>query len=141
MRMLLLLGLFLLPSCSLLDDENETPEVSETKPKLVGRVALVPPKGDFVLIESYGPWRIPDGGLLSGMGPERASTLVSTGEKLGQHVAADIRSGTAKVGDSVYFRPVKDSQVEETAIEVPVPSTADPVIEEKKDQPQIGSTP
>ena len=53
---------------------------------------------------------MPDGGLLSGLGREgRTSNLVATGEKLGQFAAADIRSGVAKIGDPVYYRPVADS--------------------------------
>ena len=70
----------------------------------------MPAEGDFVLIESYGPWRVPEGGLLSAAGADgRTANLVVTGEKLGRHAAADLRSGVAKVGDSVYYRPIKDS--------------------------------
>jgi len=84
---------------------------SETRPRLVGRVASIPAGGDFVLIEAYGPWRVPEGGLLSAVGTEgRTANLVATGEELGRHVAADVRSGLAKVGDSVYYRPIKDPE-------------------------------
>ncbi|TAE78863.1 MAG: hypothetical protein EAZ65_09620 [Verrucomicrobia bacterium] len=66
----------------------------------------------FVLVESYGPWRVPEGGLLSGLGEEgRSSSLIVTGERLGRHLAADVRSGEVMVGDSVYYRPVKDPEV------------------------------
>jgi hypothetical protein len=104
-------------------DEDEKPEVSATKPSLVGRVASVQEGSGFVLIESYGPWRVPDGGLLSGIGTEgRTSNLVATGEKLGQFSAADIRSGVAKVGDSVYYRPIKEEKGLGTSVETPSPT-------------------
>lgn len=99
----------LLPSCSLFEKKEEKPLDDGTKPRLVGRVAQVPGRGDFVLVEFYGAWKVPDGGLLAGVGAEgRTSNLVATGEKLGQYAAADIRSGLAKVGDSVYYRPLAD---------------------------------
>jgi hypothetical protein len=111
MRMLLVpLLAALLPSCSLFKSDEEIPAESKTKPRLVGRVAQIPSGSDFLLIESYGNWEVPDGGLLSGVGTEgRTSNLVATGEKLGQFAAADIRSGLAKIGDSVYYRPIADS--------------------------------
>lgn len=111
MRMLLVPLLALLSSsCFLFKSKEELPEDSKTKPRLVGRVAQIPSGSDFLLIESYGAWEVPDGGLLSGVGTEgRTSNLVATGEKLGQYAAADIRSGLAKIGDSVYYRPIADS--------------------------------
>ncbi len=110
MRMLLIPLAALLPACSLFEKEKEMPEEDPTKPRLVGRVAQIPSGGGFVLVESYGSWKVPDGGLLSGLGTEgRTSNLVATGEKLGQFAAADIRSGVAKIGDPVYYRPVADS--------------------------------
>ena len=110
MRMLLVPLLALLSSCFLFKSKEELPEDSKTKPRLVGRVAQIPSGSDFLLIESYGTWEVPDGGLLSGVGTEgRTSNLVATGEKLGQFAAADIRSGLAKIGDSVYYRPIADS--------------------------------
>lgn len=110
MRMLLIPLAALLPSCSLFEKEKKMPEEDPTKPRLVGRVAQIPSGGGFVLVESYGSWEVPDGGLLSGVGTEgRTSNLVATGEKLGQFAAADIRSGLAKIGDPVYYRPIADS--------------------------------
>ncbi|MEK7952034.1 hypothetical protein [Luteolibacter soli] len=112
-----------LSSCSLFKDEEKKPEESATKPALVGRVASVQERSGFVLIESYGPWKVPDGGMLSGIGSEgRTANLVSTGEKLGQFSAADIRSGVAKVGDSVYYRPVKEEKATPGSVETPSPS-------------------
>ncbi len=111
MRILSVPLALLFASCSLFEKEEEIkPEEDSTRPRLVGRVAQVPSGGGFVLVETYGAWKVPDGGLLSGIGTEgRTSNLVATGEKLGQFAAADIRSGVAKIGDSVYYRPIADS--------------------------------
>jgi hypothetical protein len=131
----LLFGLFsMTASCSLLKEEPAESTDSEAKPRLVGRIALVPRGGGFVLIESYGPWRVPEGGLLSSVGTEgRTSNLVVTGEKLGQHAAADLRSGLAKVGDSVYYRPLGEESGDDESVvsPPPVPSTSE--IKTKKD--------
>ena len=106
---------------------------SATKPTLVGRVASVQEKSGFVLIESYGAWKVPDGGMLFGVGEEnRTSNLVATGEKLGQFSAADIRSGLAKVGDSVYYRPVKEEKEQGNSVESPSPSPSAPELETKE---------
>jgi len=134
LRLLPLLALVFagVSSCSSSKDEEKKPEVFATKPSLVGRVASVQEGSGFVLIESYGPWRVPDGGLLSGIGTEgRTSNLVATGEKLGQFSAADIRSGVAKVGDSVYYRPIKEESGSGTSVETPSPSQPAPELETK----------
>ena len=122
-------------SCSLLKEEPAESTDTAAKPKLVGRIALVPREGGFVLIESYGPWRVPEGGLLSGVGTEgRTSNLVVTGEKLGQHAAADIRSGLAKVGDSVYYRPLGEGNGDDESVVSPPPVPSAPEIETQKNQ-------
>jgi hypothetical protein len=142
MRLLLLLALAGLSSCGLFKDEEEKPEESATKPSLVGRVASVQEGSGFVLIESYGPWKVPDGGLLSGIGTEgRTSNLVATGEKLGQFSAADIRSGVAKVGDSVYYRPIKEDKGVGNHVESPSPSPPAPELETKTPAGESPSTP
>lgn len=102
----------MLASCALPKKTEEREVAPETRPRLVGRIAAVPAGMGFVLVESYGPWRVPEGGLLSGLGEEgRSSSLIVTGERLGRHLAADVRSGEVVVGDSVYYRPVKDPEV------------------------------
>jgi hypothetical protein len=125
MRPLLLLSTCLISSCSLFaEKEDEAPE-SATKPRIVGRIALVPAGENFVLIESYGPWRVPEGGVLSGAGTDgRTSNLVVTGEQLGQHAAADLRSGEAKVGDAVYYRPLGGQEDESPSDSVDPPAPA-----------------
>ncbi len=136
MRLILIGGFALLSSCSLFKDEPVESSGSETKPKLVGRIAHVPADGGFVLIESYGPWRVPDGGLLTGSGSEgRTANLVATGEKLGQHAAADIRSGVAKVGDSVYFRPL-GAEEDGDSTDSPASLPPNSEVEAQKSEPQ-----
>lgn len=76
---------------------------------LIGRVASVPAGRQFVLIQSYGQWTVPAGEPVFSVGPdERTANLLPTGERLGQFLAADLRSGEAGVGDAVYFRPKED---------------------------------
>ena len=74
-------------------------------PKLVGRIASVPADKRFVLIQSYGEWRIETGAILTSRGADdRTANLRITGEKLGQFAAADLQSGLVEVGDAVYSR-------------------------------------
>ena len=133
MRLLLLPVLCLVTSCSLFEEEKKEKSEQTSRPKLVGRVASTPSGADFVLIEAYGAWKVPDGGMLSGIGNEgRTSNLAVTGEKSGQFLAADIRSGVAKVGDSVYYRPVAGSE-EATALEaLGTPGAPPPQLETQK---------
>jgi hypothetical protein len=72
-------------------------------PKLVGRIASIPADKRFVLIQSYGSWKIETGTILTTRGPdERTANLLATGESLGQFAAADLQSGLVQVGDAVY---------------------------------------
>lgn len=136
-----LLALALAPSCSLFRDPPVVDEEAASKPRLVGRVAHVPAAGGFVLIEAYGPWRVPDGGLLTGVGTEgRTANLVATGEKLGQHAAADIRSGVAKVGDSVYYRPLGGTEEGDESLP-PAPEGATPADDAQKTEPEDPAKP
>jgi len=84
-----------------MDKDKPPPE----PPKLVGRIASVPADKRFVLIQSYGDWRIETGTILTSRGTdERTANLRITGEKLGQFAAADLQSGLVDVGDAVYSR-------------------------------------
>jgi hypothetical protein len=95
----------LLAACASQSPQTE-PNTRGAKPELVGRVASLSPDGRFVLVQSYGPWRIESGSTLTTRGPEsRTANLLVTGEKLGQYAAADIRSGALASGDAVYFLP------------------------------------
>jgi hypothetical protein len=142
MRITLLPVLLLLGSCSFFGAGEEETVKPESKSRLVGRIALVPPRENFVLVESYGPWQVPEGGLLSGIGTEgRTSNLVVTGEKLGQHVAADIRLGVAKVGDAVYYRSLEGEIEDEDSVDPPVPAPNTPELEAQKTGPESPAKP
>ncbi len=72
-------------------------------PELLGRIASIPEKGKFVLVQAYSSWKTPAGSILTTRGTNnRRANLRVTGEKLGQFAAADIQSGTLEVGDAVY---------------------------------------
>lgn len=99
-----------LSNCTLFkkSPDKQDPDKPKTEaPKLVGRVASIPPDRKFVLIQSYGPWKSDAGAILTTRGPEnRAANLLVTGEKLGDFAAADLQSGTVEIGDGVYSRHV-----------------------------------
>lgn len=96
----------LLAGCGLFSgktDESKEENPSAQAPKLVGRIASIPADKRFVLIQSYGTWKIDQGALLTTRGPEeRSANLLVTGESLGQFAAADVQSGTVEIGDAVY---------------------------------------
>lgn len=124
MRSRILLASCLLPllvtatGCAWLFGGGEEEKKPEPALSLVGRVASKPAGSDFVLIESYGDWRVPVGGLLSSFGPEgRSATLVASGEKLGQFAAADVRGGAVATGDAVYYRPLPEAKEPAAAAE------------------------
>jgi hypothetical protein len=100
----------LLSGCGLFGGKQDKPkDESPTAhaPRLVGRIASIPPDKRFVLIQSYGTWKIGQGELLTTRGPEeRSANLLVTGESLGQFAAADLQSGTVEIGDAVYSRHV-----------------------------------
>ena len=101
-----------LTACAALKSDPHKSDKSKDKPppeppKLVGRIASVPADKRFVLIQSYGDWKIETGTVLTSRGAdERTANLRITGEKLGQFAAADLQSGAAEVGDAVYSRHI-----------------------------------
>ena len=100
---LLMAAAILTCGCSPSTPPEETPATSP--PQLIGRIASIPPERKFVLIQSYGPWDMPIGTILTTRGEEnRTANLLFTGEKLGHFAAADIQSGTVETGDAVYSR-------------------------------------
>lgn len=95
-----------LGSCSWLTPDQEIPAPNPNTPKLVGRIASIPPDRRFVLIQSYGTWTVPAGTVLAVHGPDgRNANLTATGESLKHYAAADLVSGTLEVGDGVYVLP------------------------------------
>ncbi len=92
------------------DQEEEAKETPPEGPKLIGRIASIPPERKFVLIQSYGKWNVETGSILTTRGPEeRTANLLATGESLGEFAAADIQSGQIEVGDAVYSRHIPKS--------------------------------
>ena len=92
-----ILSLLLLPSCSFFKKKPKEVPVNPNI-RLSGRVQSVNKAERFVLIRRYGPWRVGEGQVVESRGEGRIANLTPTGEKLGEHVAADIRSGDVEVG-------------------------------------------
>lgn len=101
-----LLGCGFLLSCAPPPTEardDPKPQAPQTGPALIGRIASIPGDRRFVLIQSYGKWKIEAGRILTTRGPEqRTANLLTTGESLGEFAAADLQSGQVEVGDAVY---------------------------------------
>lgn len=96
----------LLAGCAAKTEEEEEETTPQGRVEIVGRVASMPPGRNFVLIQSFGDWRVPEGTILTTRGAdERSASLVVTGERLGQFAAADIRAGEVQVGDAVLRLP------------------------------------
>lgn len=103
--------------------------------RLAGRIEQVNKEGNYVLIRRYGAWRF-DATLQNAesRGGARTANLLPTGEKLGEHIAADIRSGEVAVGDAVYIRRIQASQKPKPSTETEKPSLPD-------NQPKPAETP
>ena len=72
---------------------------------LIARVQSRPGDKDFVLLEALSKWTLDDGVHLYVYGENgRTATLVTSGERLGQFVAADVKAGKVEIGDAVYHR-------------------------------------
>ncbi len=88
------------------------PEVEAKNPvaedsNLVGRIASIPADKRFVLIQSYGVWKLESGAILTTRGPQgRTANLRTTGEKMGEFAAADLQSGMVEQGDAVYLQQI-----------------------------------
>lgn len=126
----------LLASCSLFGKKEVKKKDVTDKTRLVGRVASLPAEGGFALIESYGPWTVPTGGLLSSAGEGRGATLTVSGEKVDRFAAADIKAGTLQPGDAVFYRPPMDSS-DETDPEAKTESSAATPENSKKNAPEV----
>ena len=116
----------LLSSCGLL---KKKPQVvrNESDTRLAGRIQSVNKTDRFVLIRRYGLWRVKEGQVVVSRGDDgRTSNLIPTGEKLGEHVAADIRSGDVEIGDSVYIRQVVKPRESQPTVSTLTPATPTP---------------
>ena len=98
----------LLVFCFLSACGSSPKEVEVEKPiqeiRLAGRVQRVNSSSGFVLIRRYGGWRVGDDEIVESRGEGRTANLLPSGERLGEHIAADVRSGEVEVGDAVYIR-------------------------------------
>lgn len=93
--------------------EVTTPVAVVKGNRLAGRVQRVNLQSGFVLIRRYGFWRVDENEIVESRGEGRTANLLPSGEKLGEHIAADIRAGDVKVGDAVYIRKTKISKDDE----------------------------
>lgn len=112
--LLLMVGILLcLPACGLLKKRVKVVQVNRDV-RLAGRVERVDSVSSYVLIRRYGAWKFdPEIEFAESRGEGRTANLLPTGEKLGEYIAADIRSGSIEVGDAVYIRRLKVSKVDE----------------------------
>lgn len=103
---------FVISGCGAAPEQAET---APTRPdaRLAGRVQTVNKNSGFVLIRRYGPWKVAEHDVVESRAAGRTANLLPTGEKLGEHIAADIRSGEVEVGDAVYVRNMKPSTTTE----------------------------
>lgn len=125
--------LTLLASCSWFGGKSNPTEEkpNDEAPKLVGRIASIPADRKFVLIQSYGSWKIESGTILTTRGPEdRTANLLVTGEAMGQFAAADLQAGSVEIGDAVYSRHVPKPP--EPASESTAESTDQPKLPENQ---------
>ncbi len=125
--------------CATRRNAEEEDKPKPNPPKLVGRIASIPPDRKFVLIQSYAPWDMPIGTILTTRGEaDRTANLLFTGEKLGQFAAADIQSGTVERGDAVYSRHTPKPPTES----LPAPSESPTTYEAPPEElPEIPLTP
>ena len=129
--------LLVLGSCAA-EKKAEAPKTKPENeaPRLVARIQSRPGGKDFVLLEAYGKWTLEEGVNLFSTGSDGSTAaLVTSGEKLGQFVAADLISGHVEIGDAVYFRPKQTAQAAGAANEQPKTSTAVPAAPAKPATP------
>jgi hypothetical protein len=118
--------LFLLVvSCAHKEKAEETkPKTEADAMRLVARVQSRPGGKEFVLLEAYGKWTLQEGTNLLSYGTDgRTASLVTSGEKLGQFVAADVQSGQVEIGDAVYHRT---KAAPSSTLTTPAPTQATP---------------
>jgi hypothetical protein len=126
-----------LPACSFFksgrEDSSKKKPAAEG-PELIGRIASIPADRHFVLIQSYGSWKIEAGTILTTRGlEERTANLLVTGEKLGQFAAADIQSGSVEIGDAVYSQHLPKS------VETPEVVVSEPELPTNQQEEKIGN--
>ena len=115
---------FLVTGCGLLKKKPKVILPDKDK-RVAGRIEQVNESENYVLIRRYGPWRFDvSREVVVSFGEGRAGNLLPTGEKLGEHIAADIRSGSVGVGDAVYIRGIQNPKTGKAETEKKQPSEA-----------------
>ena len=100
-----LLTCMILPSCGFLKKERQVESVKVQQP--VGIIDRVDTEESYVFIRRYRAIRLRDGEIMESKGSDgRVANLIPTGEKLGERIAADIKSGEVIKGDAVYIRKI-----------------------------------
>ncbi|YCM44479.1 hypothetical protein V2O64_00405 [Verrucomicrobiaceae bacterium 227] len=142
MKRLLLFPILFLWSCSQSASNEEAEEQDPIekpaviKKRIVGRIASVSSTGTFVLIQKYGNGSLPKEAVFQSQGNEgRQASLRPSGERIRDFFAADLLSGTAKIGDAVvaYHTPKQEKSVPE--VEPPTPSSDEPEAPKKLESP------
>lgn len=132
----------LLPFCAACWPKKEPATKPTEAPRLVGRVASIPPERRFVLIHSFGKWDISAGTILTTRGADgRSANLLVTGESLGNFAAADIQSGEVQLGDSVYSRHVPKPAPESTGVDSSAESGSQALTPEAAPEPELPQGP
>jgi hypothetical protein len=128
---LLFAASFIVSSCAPTQPDKPTEKALKPVvegPMLIGRIASIPADNRFVLIQSYGKWDVESGRILTTRGPDaRTANLRTTGESLGEFVAADLQSGTVEVGDAVYSQHIAKPAPLLTSPEVPQSQSEQPI--------------
>ncbi len=118
----------------------ETPKESVEMMRLVARVQSRPGSKDFVLLEAFGKWMVEDGVNLYAYGSDgRMAILTTSGEKLGQFVAADVKSGQVEMGDAVYHRSKGPSTTAVSAAPPASPAPSPPPAPQPESAPSTPS--
>jgi len=131
--------MLLLWSCSHEDSEKKKAENNQEKnplihKRVVGRIASVSSTGSFVLIQKYGTGSLPKEAVFQSQGNEgRQASLRPSGERVRDFFAADLLSGSAKIGDAVlaYHTPKKPDPVIED--EAPEDAAEDTKVQENSE--------
>ncbi|MGC6426168.1 MAG: hypothetical protein ACON5H_04125 [Akkermansiaceae bacterium] len=118
MRSFLLAFPLVLASCGTLRHlGQEEPKPNELQKQstrqIIGRIASVSEAGKFVLIQKYGPGKLPKNSLFQTHGANGSSANIRpTGERIRDFFAADLIAGKVQKGDAVSsFRLQPESPV------------------------------
>ena len=111
-----LITIHLLISLSMICNNSCTPgvqKISEPEPRidaLVGRVASVYPKQNYMLVQKYRSFNTEIDAIFYSRGANGSvNALKMTGQMLGQFYVADLSEGNYTVNDPVFMRDLRNS--------------------------------